>query len=201
MKYIFFFIGSYLIGSIPFSWIIAKICKGIDLRQHGSGNPGATNVTRTCGAALGRLAFALDLAKGMAPVLVARHFLSDNAGVLIAVAVCAIAGHMWTIFLNFKGGKGVATSAGVFFGLLPIPTAMALALFAIVFLIWRMISLASIIAALSLPVFAVAARQKTTFTVFGALIAIFIVVKHIPNIKRIINGTEQKWIKEQGPST
>jgi glycerol-3-phosphate acyltransferase PlsY len=200
MNYILFFSGSYLIGSIPFSWLIAKYCKGLDLRRHGSGNPGATNVTRTCGVGLGRTAFALDLAKGMAPVLLARHFLTHNAAPLIAIGVCAIAGHMWTIFLNFKGGKGVATSAGVFFGLLPLPTTLALALFAVIFLIWRMISLASILAALSLPVIALLTRQSAAFTVFGALIAIFIVIKHIPNIKRIIAGTEQKWITEQGNS-
>jgi glycerol-3-phosphate acyltransferase PlsY len=198
MNYILSFAFAYLFGSIPFSWLIAKFCKGIDLRQHGSGNPGATNVTRTCGVGLGRVAFALDLAKGMIPVLIARQFLTHDAAPLIAVGVCAIAGHMWTIFLKFKGGKGVATSAGVFFGLLPLPTALALALFTIVFLIWRMISLASVIAALSLPMFAIATHQNTAFTVFGALIAIFIVVKHIPNIKRILAGTEQKWIKEEG---
>ncbi len=198
MKYIIYFVCSYVFGSIPFSWLIAKFCKGIDLREHGSGNPGATNVTRTCGVGLGRVAFALDLAKGMLPVLLARQFLTHDAAPLIAIGVCAIAGHMWTIFLKFKGGKGVATSAGVFFGLLPLPTALALALFSVVFLIWRMISLASIVAALSLPVIAILTHQNTAFTVFGALIAVFIVIKHMPNIKRILAGTEQKWTKEQG---
>ena len=137
---------SYLIGSIPTGYLIAKQVMHIDIRQHGSGNPGAANVYRIVGKWAGISTFLVDAIKGFVPVLLARHFCPDIYVIAIVCGVVAILGHMWTIYLKFRGGKGVATSAGVFFALAPIPTALAFAVFVILVAIWGRISIGSIFA-------------------------------------------------------
>ncbi|MFH1368887.1 MAG: glycerol-3-phosphate 1-O-acyltransferase PlsY [Elusimicrobiota bacterium] len=184
---------SYLAGSIPFSFLTAKAFKGIDIRKLGSGNPGAANVYRTAGPAAGIAAFLLDFLKGFLPVfLAARYFGPDRTVLWIIVAICAIAGHMWTVFLNFRGGKGVATSAGVFFAVLPLPAAGAFALFWAVVLLTKHASTGSITAAIALPVFSLLLGRPKSLTIFAACMAVLIIFQHRSNIKRLIEGKELK---------
>ena len=205
------FILSYLFGSIPWAFIIGKV-NGVDIRKCGSGNVGATNVTRTVGKYWGKLCFACDLLKGVIPViLVAKlskvilpEISSDhiNYGCMLA-GFGSISGHVWTIFLKFKGGKGISTSAGVLLALAPAPVLACLICWVIIFKLSKMVSLASIIAAALLPIFAVVFNltlknhnfftTSTSILIFLIVIAIIAIAKHHSNIKRIINGTESKF--------
>src|SRR5207248_39804 len=135
----------------PTAYLMARWLKGIDIREHGSGNPGATNVFRVVGKAAGSATLAIDALKGYAPVLLVKHSMPQAQVVAVAVGLAAIVGHNWTVFLNFKGGKGVATSAGVFLALAPVPSAIALACFLAGFLISGHVSVGSIVAAASFP--------------------------------------------------
>jgi len=190
----------FLVGSLPFSFWVVKVFKGIDLRESGSGNVGATNVFRTQGKALGSLALALDAIKGVVAVtVIAPFFVSDFLSLFIyslVAGLVAIAGHIWTPFLNWKGGKGMATSAGVFLGLLPLPFAIALAAFLITFYFSGIISLSSLVAAVIMP-FAVfvtnaASDHKTVAIVLSLGLSLFIFYTHRANIGRLLRGEEKK---------
>lgn len=191
---------AYLLGSIPTAYVLAKILKGIDIREHGSGNVGATNVFRTMGKGAGISVFAVDFAKGLIavtllPLILQRIFPGPgkwSGDVLLLLGASAIAGHIWTVFLRFKGGKGVATTAGVMAGLAPLIMIMGLLVWAIVFSIWRYVSLASIIAALSLPAMSVLFGRDISFTLFCAVLCIVGIYSHRSNIKRLLTGTERK---------
>lgn len=190
--------GAYLIGGIPFSYIAGKLARGIDLREHGSGNLGASNTYRILGARIALAVLVLDIAKGLVPVLVASRFDSSGAEPVhaLAAAAGAIVGHLFSPYLGFSGGKGIATSAGAFAGLAPLPFACALAVFLVVFAARRIVSLASLSAAVALPVavFVTAraglAAERTS--VFWVTIAVMLVVvaKHRGNIRRLLAGTE-----------
>jgi len=195
----FAIIASYLIGSIPTAYIFGKIFKGIDIREHGSGNVGATNVFRVLGKGPGILALVLDIIKGVIPVvLIADLFGVTHILGLMAVGCAAVCGHNWTCFLRFKGGKGVATSLGVLIGLtIKIAAIRPLLIIALIswiisFLISRFVSLSSIIAATSLPITAVVTRQPIEIIILGIIFFLFIVIRHQPNIKRLIEGQEPK---------
>lgn len=187
-------IAAYLLGSFPSSYVITKLAKGIDIREHGSRNPGATNVYRVAGLVPGILTFVADMLKGFIPVFLAVRF-ADNGGAVTAIVVglSAIAGHMWTVFLNFKGGKGVATACGVFFALLPLPALCAFVTFWIVCLISRYVSLSSIIAAAVLPAVSFYAGEPRPLSVFALGVALLVIVKHKPNMVRLMNGTEHRF--------
>lgn len=183
---------AYLIGSIPFAYIIAKMSANIDIRTVGSKNPGATNVFRTVGKKAGFATFFADALKGFIPVYFA--LLIDNTfSYSVAVTVAVLLGHMFPIFLKFKGGKGVATGAGAFFALMPLPTLIALAVFGIVFLLSGYVALGSIIAALFLPLVSFFAGYGTDAILFAFAIATLIVYKHRVNIQRLRAGTENKF--------
>jgi glycerol-3-phosphate acyltransferase PlsY len=194
---------AYLIGAIPTGYIFARAMKGIDIRQHGSGNVGATNVVRTVGMIPGIIVLILDLLKGVIAVVVLPVFLfkfspdAVESGMLIRILLgaAAISGHVWPCFLKFKGGKGVATTAGVMIGLSPGIFLGCFGIWIIIFAIWKYVSLASIIAAIALPVFSVVSGQKIEFTVFCATLCVVGVYVHRSNIKRLIQGTESKVIK------
>ena len=150
---------AYLVGGIPFGYLIGR-AKGIDIRQHGSGNIGATNVLRTLGKPLGITCFALDFAKGLLPVLASRSVQSAGAtGVAqtvsdllpLLVVVATVAGHIWTPYLRFKGGKGIATSAGALTAVAPLPVLCALVVWGVTLAAGRMVGLASVCAAAALP--------------------------------------------------
>jgi len=202
-------IGAYLLGSIPFGLIIAA-AHGKDLRSIGSGNIGATNVARALGRKWAYFCFVLDVLKGAAPMLFAR-FLTEVANptpglvsLWLVVGCAAILGHIFPIYLKFKGGKGVATSFGVALGLWPYYTicaAIAIAIWAAVVLIWRYISLASMTAAIAFPIALILAIISipgwTLDNLWPLLIAaiaipVMVIVRHRENIKRLIAGTESK---------
>lgn len=185
---------SYFLGSVPTGYLIAKKVMGIDIREHGSGNPGAANVYRTVGKWAGVSTFLIDGLKGYIPVCLALHFCPDNYWVAISCGVIAILGHMWTIYLKFRGGKGVATSAGVFAALLPIPTAIAFAVFVILVAIWGRISIGSIFACVALPVASFfIGHHPMSVNIMVTAIAALVIYKHVPNIKRLLSHKELKF--------
>lgn len=181
---------SYLLGSIPVGYIVCHIVKGIDIRTVGSGNVGATNVARIAGKGWGIVTLSLDILKGFAAVSLAGK---ESDLLRVACALAVISGHNWTIFLKFRGGKGVATTAGALIGLAPIAFLSSFCVWCIVFIIWRYISLASIIAGISLPVFLALYREPKIYLALGILAAIVGVFRHKENIKRLINGQEKKF--------
>jgi glycerol-3-phosphate acyltransferase PlsY len=188
----------YLLGSIPTGYLMGK-ARGIDVRQHGSGNIGATNVGRVLGRNWGLAAFACDFAKGFLALFLLRIYVFPQdvtwtvEALLVACGLAAILGHNYTPWLGFKGGKGVATSAGVLGALLPVALVLVFSLWAIVVLITRYVSLGSMLAALALPV-VTALLYKSEWVYFGlaALICVLVVWRHRSNIKRLLDGTESK---------
>jgi glycerol-3-phosphate acyltransferase PlsY len=182
---------AYLVGSIPTGVLLGRIA-GVDVRSEGSGNIGATNVARTAGRGLGVLTLVGDALKGFLPVVVTRA-LGQPETVVAGVAVAALVGHVFSIFLRLRGGKGVATGAGVLVGLAPSAAPIPLAVFAVTFAIARVVSLASILAAVSAPI-ALFALGRDGATVFAAsLITALIIWRHQENISRLIAGTEQRF--------
>ena len=192
---------SYILGSVPNALWIGKVFKGIDVREHGSKNTGSTNAARVLGATLGILTLILDISKGLVPTLLAVLLKVDFFENLtkisnldyVLVGICAILGHVFSIFMNFKGGKAVATTLGVFLVLVPKAILFAAIVFFVVFAIFRYVSLSSIFAAISLPIFTYFLYQQIIYVILGILIAILIVAKHKSNIERLKNGTESKF--------
>jgi len=198
-------ICAYLVGAIPFAYIFGKLIGGIDVREHGSGNVGATNIARTIGKGPGVAVFVLDLLKGtvavtLIPAIFGRvfpGFMEGRQYALILLGGAAIAGHIWTVFLNFKGGKGVSTTAGVMVGLDPVIFVCAMVIWAVVFFVWKYVSVASIAAAVALPLLAVLTGKDFSFTLFCAVLCMVGVYAHRGNIKRLINGTETRIVKAE----
>lgn len=183
-------LGAYLLGSVPFSYLVARR-KGIDVRRVGSGNVGATNVMRSVSVAAGLLAFALDAGKGAAAVLLAR--LVEPVGPLPALAgVLAVLGHMYPVWLRFRGGKGVATGAGAFLPLAPMATVAALAVFGLALAITRYVSLSSILGTATLAVLAFLGGAPPVVSRAAAGMAVLITWKHRSNLNRIAVGTESR---------
>jgi glycerol-3-phosphate acyltransferase PlsY len=188
-------VASYLIGSIPTGFLWAK-ARGIDIRTVGSGNIGATNVMRTLGKGPGITVLLMDTLKGFIPVFLGPRLFGqvDAASLQIVCCVAVIAGHNWTCWLKFKGGKGVATSAGALLAFLPFPLACALAVWLIVFLLSRYVSLASICAAVSLPIATWFIEKDMTLFIFTVIVAAVAIYKHKSNIQRLLAGTENRII-------
>ncbi len=183
---------AFLVGSIPFGVLLGR-ARGVDVRSVGSGNIGATNVWRALGPTFGVLSFALDVGKGIAGPLIGRALL--HPPVEWAIAACGIAavlGHIFSPFLGFKGGKGISTSLGALFGLIPYVGLAALAVWAVVLGASRMISAASVAACLALPLLAFVFHTPTPSVVVATLMSAFALVKHVPNLKRIRAGTEPR---------
>ena len=189
---------SYLLGAIPTSFIIGKLTKKIDIREFGSGNVGAANAFRVLGIIPGIITLIIDVAKGLicASIIAAffhRGCLAQFYNLFQIIAgTSSIIGHNWTIFLDFKGGKGVATSAGVFFAIAPIPILLCVAVWGICALITRYISLSSMIAAISLPIFIGVFNFRIGNLVFGIIAAVFVLIRHKGNIERLLHGMENK---------
>ncbi|MDD5731118.1 MAG: glycerol-3-phosphate 1-O-acyltransferase PlsY [Candidatus Omnitrophica bacterium] len=199
-------ITSYLVGSIPTAYLFVRILKGEDIRRIGSGNVGATNASRILGKKLGFLILGLDILKGVIPTV----FLADiiclgvpyafNTTLLrIALGLCCICGHNWPVFLKFKGGKGVATTIGVLLGFavkihgLWQIFGLVILSWVVIFAITKIVSAASILAALSLPVFVIIAKQSHTILFSSLLISGLIILRHSPNIKRLVQGKEPRF--------
>lgn len=185
-------IVAYILGSIPNALWIGKVFKGIDVREHGSKNTGSTNAARVLGAKLGILTLILDISKGAIPTLIATMLLDSSISVIL-VGICAILGHSFSIFMEFKGGKAVATTVGVFIVLVPGAILLAAVIFFLVFGITRYVSLSSMIGAISLPIWIILFYKNIPLTIFGIIIAILIIVRHKSNIQRLLNGTESKF--------
>ena len=211
-------LAGYLCGAIPFGLIVGR-AKGIDVRAHGSGNIGATNVGRVIGRGYGLLVFALDLLKGLGPVVLAGQWLAAGTSAAnpaapgasaalfwVAVATACIVGHMFPVYLKFKGGKGVATSLGALLGIYPyftVPALIAFGLWIILTGITRYVSLGSMAAAVAFPIiFALAARTQSEtwgttrqlwpLYAFAIVVAALVVYRHRGNLKRLLAGTESK---------
>lgn len=183
----------YLLGSINSSLIVGKFY-GVDVRQHGSGNAGATNTLRTLGKSAAILVLVGDIAKGVVSYLIGLYIAGDT-GALVGGAAC-ILGHNWPLYFKFKGGKGALTSMAVVFMMDWKIALMILASFVLVVAITRYVSLGSILAAGLFPVVSLILQKNITFIVFALFIAVLIIVRHRSNIKRLINGTESKFGKK-----
>jgi glycerol-3-phosphate acyltransferase PlsY len=182
---------AYVLGSVPTGYWLGRGFRKIDIREHGSRNIGATNTLRVLGKKLGAVALLGDIAKGVVSVLfVARLSAWDYAP--LACGLTAILGHTFSVFLKFRGGKGVATSAGTFLGLAPVPTGIAIATFAVTLAISRMVSLGSILAAVALAVALWVIPNSLPVQIIGTIVAGIVVVRHRDNIKRILAGNESK---------
>jgi glycerol-3-phosphate acyltransferase PlsY len=192
-------LSSYLLGSIPFGYILVRSFRGQDVRQSGSGNIGATNVARSF-PALGVVTLLLDASKGAAAVLLTRSLFPDQRILAGVAALCAVAGHIFPLWLRFRGGKGVATSLGSFVMLVPKVVLLAIGVFLAVVLLFRYVSLASILAVALFPVLAWWLRDYAALPVLGfmAVTAILVVVKHHDNIRRLRAGTEPRFQWRRG---
>jgi acyl phosphate:glycerol-3-phosphate acyltransferase len=191
-------VTAYLLGSIPFGLILGKIFGSGDVRKEGSGNIGATNVARVAGPLAGILTLLLDGAKGAAAVLLAERYSNGSAMWMIIAGLAALVGHCFPIWLKFKGGKGVATAAGVYLALSPFAFLAGLILFILVVGFWRYVSLGSISAAAAMPMllyFLWAPHHAPPPVItFGALaVAMLIVYKHDANLQRLVDGQEPKF--------
>jgi len=191
-------IVAYAIGSIPFALILARRWGTRDLRRIGSGNLGAANVWRVTGATAGVLVALLDIAKGAAGVIVAEQ-LNRGAGAPAAAGVAAVVGHIYPVWLGFRGGKGVATSCGVFAVLTPLAILPALAVFFVSVWITKYVSVGSVLASLALPPVAYATGSPATAIAAAAGVAVLIIFRHRSNLKRVRAGTEPRVGIKVGP--
>ncbi len=224
MAWVAFAVLAFACGAIPFGLILSRM-RGMDIRKHGSGNIGATNVWRVMGARLGLLCFVLDVVKGLAPTLAAgwwmglvrsgveaRPIATGDAWPWLGVMAAAVMGHMFTPLAGFKGGKGVATGLGAMLGVWPYLTLPAAGVFVVwvaVAAAWRYVSLASCVAAVSLPVMVVVLprlwgvglglRDAVPFLAVSGLLALLVVVRHRTNIGRLLKGTENRIGKKTAP--
>jgi glycerol-3-phosphate acyltransferase PlsY len=191
---------AYLLGSIPFGYLLVRIFHNQDIREQGSGNIGATNVARWGGKGLGIATLLLDVGKAFAGVMIARY-IATTAGVPaiydveVAAAVASVAGHIFPIWLAFRGGKGVACALGVFLALTWPAGVATFLVFLVIFWLSRYVSLASIVAAATFPLFGFYFVQSRTPTViFGFVVIPFLIIaKHHTNIRRLMNGTESRF--------
>lgn len=189
--YIVFIIASYLIGSIPTGIVISRFMGKGDPRKSGSGNIGATNVGRTSGKLAGILTLLGDVLKGGIPVFLAFQFYHESLFVSL-VGLAAFLGHIFPVYLGFKGGKGVATGLGVMVVICPIATLLSAVVFAVVAYLKRYVSLASMLAAAMLPVFMSFFPRGRNYVGMGVVVAVLIIWKHKDNIKRLVAGTENR---------
>jgi glycerol-3-phosphate acyltransferase PlsY len=186
---------AYLLGSIPFGYLLVRMFNNKDIRTTGSGNIGATNVLRSGAKGLGIATLLLDLGKACAAVWIAKGIAPGNYDLAVAAAVAAVAGHVYPVWLKFKGGKGVASALGVFLALTWPSALCILSVFVVVVVLTRFVSLASIIAAATLPVFAYFfVPERSPIVIAGFLfITVLIIAKHHQNIGRLLSGTESRF--------
>ncbi|MDA8161699.1 MAG: glycerol-3-phosphate 1-O-acyltransferase PlsY [Desulfobacteraceae bacterium] len=190
-------IASYLAGSIPFGLIFAKI-KGVDLTGHGSGNIGATNVARVMGKGMGLMTLLADFIKGLLPVLILRFLCGGDLSLSISLALTgfsAVLGHCYSVFLGFRGGKGVATSAGVFLGICPQALGVAAAAFLAVVKVTGFVSAGSLLAAVVLPVGIHFFCPSGQMEAMASAVAAIVWWKHRGNMARLLRGQERGWRK------
>lgn len=182
--------SAYVVGSIPFGFLVGKAL-GVDVREVGSRNIGATNVARTCGKGWGALTLVLDAGKGFVPCFVALGERLD-AWLVVAIGASAFVGHLFPVFLKFRGGKGVATALGVFVAIAPIPAAIGFGAYAIVFAATRTSSLGSLAGAVALPVATSILASETAYIVLSVALSGAVFVRHRENIRRLISRKESR---------
>jgi acyl phosphate:glycerol-3-phosphate acyltransferase len=190
---------AYLLGSIPFGYLLVKIFRHQDIRTTGSGNIGATNVARSGAKGLGIATLLLDCGKAFVAVKIAQHIAPGNYDLAVVAAIAAILGHVFPIWLGFRGGKGVASALGVFLALSPAAAGCTFAIFLVIFVITRYVSLASIIGSAVFPLFGLYfVPVRTPLVLAGFLfIPLLIIVKHHENIRRLFSGTENRFGKKK----
>ena len=196
-------LASYLLGAIPTSHLVSRTLARIDLREHGSGNLGATNLYRVLGWKYAIPVALFDIAKGIAPVLVFAPQVSDSELFALGCGVAAILGHVFSVFVGFKGGKGVATAAGVMLALTPLALAVAATVWALVVLLTGYVSLGSIAAALVLPlaVYLLESPKTPELLWIDTLVAAGVIVLHRRNIQRLLKGTENRFGRRAATTT
>ncbi len=197
---------SYLIGSIPTAYIFGRLLKGIDIRKFGSGNVGATNALRVLGRPAGLTVLALDIVKGFLVVVFLGDFFTPKISAIpeellrIIFGLSVILGHNWTVFLRFKGGKGVASTFGVLLGLavrvagLKLAVGLAILTWLVLFILTRTVSVASLVTALSLPVYMIIFKQSYALIFLSIILSVFIILRHKSNLKRLFAGKEKRTI-------
>tara|TARA_R110001592_G_scaffold30011_3_gene107943 strand:- start:185 stop:778 length:594 start_codon:yes stop_codon:yes gene_type:complete len=183
---------SYALGSLPSGLWLGLWFRGVDIRNEGSKNIGATNTMRVLGKKLGAIALFCDIVKGLVPVVLFARLEASDLHLPVACGVAAVLGHSFSVFLRFKGGKGVATSAGVFLGLATWPALISIATFAVLVAITRMVSVGSIGGAIALAVSVWFFPLTTLVRVMAVLIAALVIIKHRSNVKRIVQGEENR---------
>jgi glycerol-3-phosphate acyltransferase PlsY len=191
ITYILFIPWAYLLGSVPFGILVARAVGGVDPRRVGSGNIGATNVNRSAGKGAGALTLLLDLLKGAVPTYVVWR-LGYSPVLVSGVGLAAFGGHLWPVFIGFKGGKGVATACGVMAAVAPLAVLFSVIVFLIAVAVKRYVSLGSILAAGMLPVFLSFLPRSKEYLPLGMLIAALVILRHSENIRRLAAGTENK---------
>jgi len=203
-------ITSYLVGSIPTAYIFGRLLKGIDIREHGSGNVGATNALRVLGKKTGITVLLLDIFKGFFTVVFIGNFVLLNTRIIpddslrVLLGIACICGHNWTVFLNFRGGKGIASTFGALIGLgltissLKLVLGLLILTWLLVFLILGIVSIASIITAIALPVFVFLFSPRPVLIFTSLLLCAFVIIRHKSNIKRFLKGEEKRlsWRKK-----
>ena len=184
----------YIIGAIPSGYIVTKYVKDIDLRSMGSGNVGATNVTRALGFKMGLLVAIFDILKGFIAVLLAQIILPGNTPIIyiFIIGLAAIVGHNWSVFLRFSGGKGVATTLGVILRLLPVNFLIFVVIWIAITILTRYVSLGSILGAISLPISSVFLNYSSNYIIYTLILALSIILTHHENIKRLLQGRENR---------
>ncbi len=184
-------VSAFVLGSVPVGVIVARIMGGVDPRSAGSGNIGATNVGRTSGKKAGLVTLAGDILKGALPVTLAFYLHAGTTTIILAGAA-AVAGHCFSPFLGFRGGKGVATACGVMAVVSPLSVLGSGAVFAVTVALWRYVSLGSIFAALTMPLFLALIPGSAVYLPLGAFISLLVILKHKDNIKRLMAGKENR---------
>ena len=185
-------LGAYLIGAIPVGWLVARAFGGGDIRRRGSGNTGATNVLRTLGWMPAIVTLLGDVAKGYAAVVLAERLARPDITPIAVAAVAAVVGNCWSVFLGFRGGKGVATGLGALLKLLPWATLAALPVFVVVVATFRYVSLGSLLGALCVPLGAALLGYPAAFNLAALAIAVIVIGRHHANIARLRAGTESR---------
>jgi glycerol-3-phosphate acyltransferase PlsY len=197
MRIALLLLGSYLVGSIPFGVIVGRLWRGVDVRKYGSGNIGFSNVLRVLGWKPAALVLVADALKGLAPMLVARSLLNAWAVPeidlwLLAVAIAPILGHSFSLFLGFRGGRAVTTAGGVLLGFTWPGAAIALATWLVLVGLTRYISVGSMAAASSVPAYMALSGKRWEWIVFWCAVAALVILRHRPNVARLLSGTEIK---------
>ncbi len=187
--------AAYFLGSVPFGFLVSRFLVGLDIRTRGSGNIGATNVGRVLGRKWGVSVFVLDVLKGFLPALLGARLFGMTTGA--AAGLAAVVGHNWSFFLSFRGGKGVATSCGIFLALFPQGTGIAIVVWAATLAAWRYVSLSSLLAAAALFLSALLLQNRPfsegrVLTILTALAAVLTLIRHRTNIARLLDGTERQ---------